>query len=193
MLLHLPVGKGHDSLRHQLLQRGRHISYIVDPVIHIINLAAPGQLPDNGLPYHLLIILTYKRLDRQPVVGRLLQHAHIPDAHQRHMEGSGDRRRRQRQHIHIVLDFLDFFLVGHPETLFLIDDQKPQILELDIRRKDAVRPDNNIHLPFPQILHRFFLLRRRPETGHQINPHREILHSLDKGIIMLLGKDRGRH
>ena len=48
------------------------------------------------------------------------------------MKGSGDRRRRQRQNIHIFPELLDLLLVGHAETLLLIDDEKPKILKLYI-------------------------------------------------------------
>ena len=34
------------------------------------------------------------------------------------------------QHIDAGTALLDFFLLGHPEPLFLVDDQKSQILEL---------------------------------------------------------------
>ena len=193
MLLHLSVGKSHDSLRNQLLHGRRHICDCIDTVIYIIHLAVPGKLPDDRLPHHFLIVFADKGLDGKPVAGRLLQHAHIPDPHQRHMQCPGDRCGRKRKHIHIIFDFLYFFLMSHAETLFLINDQKSQILKLNIRRKDPVGPDDNIHLPLAQILHRFLLLRRRAEAGHQINPYRKVLQSLGKGIIVLLGQDGGRH
>ena len=44
----------------------------------------------------------------------------------------------------------------HTEALFLIDDQKPQIFKDNILRKDAVRSDHDIHLPFFQFFQRFF-------------------------------------
>ena len=81
----------------------------------------------------------------------------------------------------------------HTEALFLIDDQKPQIFKDNILRKDAVRSDHDVHLPFFQIFQRFFLLARRAETRQHIDPHWEILHPLHKGIVMLLRQNCGRH
>ena len=48
---------------------------------------------------------------------------------------------------------------------------------------------NNIHLSFFQITDGLLLLCCRAETAQQIHPDREILHSLGKRIINLLGKN----
>ena len=133
MLLHLPVGKGHVRLRHQLLNRRRHVRDGVHPVIDIVHLPVSGKLPDDGLPHHFLVVLAHKGLDGLAVPRRFLQHAHVPDADQRHVQGAGDGRGGQRQHVHVLLQLLDLFLVRHAEALLLVDDQKAQILKLNIR------------------------------------------------------------
>ncbi len=191
MLLHLAVGKGHRGLRHQSRHLRRHIPYIVHPIVHVVDLASSGQLSGYGLPHHLLVILADKGLYGQPVLRGFLQHAHVPDSDQAHMQGSGNGSGRQSQHIHIFLQLLDLFLVGHPEALLLVDDQKPQILELYVLRQNPVGADNDVHLPLLQIRQRLFDLPRRPETAHEIHPHREILHPLDKRRVMLLGQNGG--
>ena len=81
----------------------------------------------------------------------------------------------------------------HTKTLFLINDQKPQILKLHIFRKNSVSPDDNIHQTLFQILQCTFLLGRSSESAKQIYPHRKFLHTLHKGIIMLLCQNRRRH
>ena len=53
--------------------------------------------------------------------------------------------------------------------------------------------NDNIHESFFQILQRFFLLGRCAETAQKINAHREILHALDKCIVMLLCQNGGRN
>ena len=83
--------------------------------------------------------------------------------------------------------------MGNPEPLLFIHDQQAQIFKLNIFREKPMSADNNIHLAFFQVFNGLFLLRRSPESAHQINTHRKILHPLDKGIVMLLGQDRGRH
>ena len=130
--MHLSVGKGHRRLRHQCRDMVRDLIDSLDPVIHIVHLSAPGQLPVDGLPHHLVIIFHYIGLDRHPVHRRLLQNAHISDPDQAHMEGSGNRRRRQRQNVHVLLHLLDLFLMGHAEPLLLVDDQESQALKFHI-------------------------------------------------------------
>ena len=193
MFVHLPVGEYNVCLRHQRRHVVCHLVDVIDTVVDIINLSAPRQLPVNRLAHHLVVVLHDVGLNRQAVYRRFLQNTHVPDADEAHMQGTWNRRRRQRQNIHIFLEFLDLFLMRHTETLFLVDDQKPQIFKDNILRKDAVRSDHDIHLPFFQIFQRFFLLARRAETRQHIDPDREILHSLHKGIVMLLRQNRGRH
>ena len=81
----------------------------------------------------------------------------------------------------------------HAEPLLLIDNQKAKIFELHIFRQNAVCSDDNVHESFFQILQRFFLLGRCAETAQKINAHREILHALDKCIVMLLCQNGGRN
>ena len=81
----------------------------------------------------------------------------------------------------------------HAEALLLIDDQKTKILEFHILGKHTVGTDDNVHLPFFQILNRLFDLPRRAKTRHKLNAHRKILHALHKGIVMLLRENGRRH
>ena len=77
------------------------------------------------------------------------------------MQRPRDRRRCQRQHIHILPDLLDLLLVTHAETLFLVDDQKPQILMV---RKHSLDLFDRILKAF-QFLHRVLgFLRLIPES-----------------------------
>ncbi len=131
-LRHLPMGIGHPGLRRQGLNLRSRFRNVVDAIVYKIHLTAPGQLPADGLAHQLLVVLHHIGLHRNPVDGRLLQHRHIPDSHQRHVKRPGNGRRRQSQHIHVLLQALDPFLVGHAEALFLVHDQKSQILVLHV-------------------------------------------------------------
>ena len=83
--------------------------------------------------------------------------------------------------------------MDNAETLFLVNDQKTQVFKFHILGKHPVGTDHNIHLSFFQITDGFLLLGRRAEAAEQIHPHRKLFHSLDKGIIYLLGQDSGGH
>ena len=109
-----------------------HLVNVADAVVYVIHLAAAGKLPVNGLPDHLVIILHHVRLDGHTVYRRFLQHTHVADSHQAHVQRPGNRSRGQGENIDIFLQLLDLLLVSHAEPLLLIDNQKPQILKLDI-------------------------------------------------------------
>ena len=53
--------------------------------------------------------------------------------------------------------------------------------------------NENVHQAFLQVCNGLFLLCRCLEPAHQINPHREVFHSLDKGIVMLLRQNSSGH
>ena len=83
--------------------------------------------------------------------------------------------------------------MNHTKTLFFIDDKKSQIFIFHILRKYSVCTDYDIHLTFFQICDRLFLLRSRTEPAKKIYSHRKLFHSLNKGVINLLCKNRGRY
>ena len=158
-LPHLSVGIGHRRVRQKTGKAPGHIRNVTDPVIDIVNLSAPGELPLDRLTDHLVAVFDHISLDGHPVLGRLLQHTHIPDPDQAHMERSGDRRGRQREDVHVFPEFLDLLFMCDAEPLLLVNDQEPQVFESHIFRKDPVGADHNIHQPLFQILRSLFLLR----------------------------------
>ena len=193
MLPHLPVGVGHNGLRRQSRNPVRYLLNICNPVVYIIHLSASGHLPSDGLPNHLLVVFHYIGLNRHSVYRRLFQNAHVPYSGQTHMQGPGNRRGSQRQDVHIFLQLLNLFFVGYAEALFLVNNQQSQVFKFQVLGKYPVGSDDNIHHALSQPLQGPLLLGRRAETAEHIHPHREILHPLDKGIVVLLGQNGGRH
>ena len=188
-LAHLSMGKIHPGIWYQLGNPKGNLINVRHPVINIINLTASSQLSSNGLPDSLLIIFHNVSLDRHTIHRRLLQHTHIPDPDHAHMKGSGNRRSCQCENINVLFQLLDLFLMGNAETLLLVYDQKSQVLILHILGKHSVGTDHNVHLSFFQVLERLLLLGRSAETAEQIYPYWKFLHSLDKGIVNLLGQN----
>ena len=56
-----------------------------------------------------------------------------------------------------------------------------------------MRADDNVHHPFFQVFHGLFLLGSGPEPAEQVDPDREVLKPLHKGIVVLLRQDRSGH
>ena len=164
-LSHLPMGKFNHSPRHQLLHVGGHAVNIIDAVVHVIHLSAPGNFPLDGLPHQFFVIFEDVGLDGPPVHRRHFQHTHVPDARQAHVKRPRNRRRRQSQHIHIFFHLFDFFLLFYAEPLLLVDDEESQIFVLDTLGKHLVGANHNIHGSLFQRVLNLFRLLRRTETG----------------------------
>src|SRR3989441_170481 len=67
--------------------------------------------------------------DRQPVRGRGLDHRQVPEVRQAHLQRARDRRRRERQDVHLGAQLLEAFLVTHPEPLLLVDHDQAEVAE----------------------------------------------------------------
>ena len=76
-------------------------------------------------------------LDRQPVVRRRLDGAHVPRAGEREVERARNRRGAEREHVHQRAQLLELFLVQHAEPLLLVNHHQPQILERDVVLQQA--------------------------------------------------------
>ena len=63
-----------------------------------------------------------------------------------HLQRARDGRRREREHVDLRAELLDALLVRDAEALLLVDDEQAQVLEVDVLREEAVRPDDDVDL-----------------------------------------------
>ncbi len=192
-LVHSAVGKGDPGLRHELLELRSDKVDVVDRVVDIVDLTAPAELSEDGLPHELIVVLHDVGLDRLPVLGCLLKDAHVPDADKAHVECARDRGRRQRQHVHVFAQLFDLLLVTHAKALLLIDDEKSQVLELHPVGEELVGSDHDVYRAVRKTFQDLCRLRRRAEAREQLNVHREVLHPLQERVVVLLGEDCRGH
>ena len=92
-------------------------------------------------------MLQHVGLYRLAVGGGLLQGGHVPDAGEGHVQRPGDGGGGQGEHIHLFEGLLQLLLVLDPKPLLLIHHQQPQVLEAHISVKQAVGPNEDVHLP----------------------------------------------
>lgn len=90
------------------------------------------------------------------------------------------------------LSFLIFSLCATPKRCSSSMIRSPRFLKTTSLERTRCVPITTSTCPFSD-LPAFFLLARRAETRQHIDPDREILHSLHKGIVMLLRQNCGRH
>src|SRR3569832_788201 len=82
----------------------------------------------------------------------------IAHAGQRQVHGAWDRRRGEREDVHLAAQALEPFFLTHAETVFLVDDGEAEAFELYAFLQELVRADDDVHAAVGQSLHDGFLL-----------------------------------
>ena len=175
---HLPVADQDPRLRHQLADLLRDLVNALHAVVHEVHLAAAFQFLLDGALDQLLVPLRDHRLDRHAILRRRLDHAHIAQSQQRHVQRARNRRRRHGEHVHFFAQLLQPLFVAHAEALLFVDDHQPEVGELDVLREDAVGADQDVDLSVVHLLDDFFLLLRRAEAGDHLDLYRETRRSV---------------
>ena len=126
-----------------------------------------------------------------PVLRRCGDDGQLPQTHQRHVQGPGNGRRRQGDHVGRLPQLLEPLLVGDAEALLLVDDDEPQVGELHVFGQQAMGADEDVHPPGRRIGQHLFDLAGRPEARDVLHPHRLVGESIAKGLGVLLGQHGG--
>ena len=140
------MASDHMDLRsQQLLNAGGGEVDALHPVMEIVDLPAPTELLPHGILQNGPVVLQHVGLDRLAVRRRLFNRRHVPEAREGHIQRPGDGCGRERQHIHLAAQLLETLLVGNAETLFLVDDEQPQVLELHAFLQQLMGADEKVH------------------------------------------------
>src|SRR5215218_4972409 len=89
--------------------------------------------------------------------------------------------------------FLQAFLVLDPEVLLFIDDEQPQLAELDAGCQQRMGADDDVDGAPGEPVLRFVYLLARDEPGGPGDPQRVALEALREGGEMLPGQKRRRN
>ena len=114
-------------------------------VVQKENLPAAVQFALDGVADDALVVLGDDGFDRQAVMRRRLDGAHVARAGQREVKRARDRRGAEREHVHQRAQALEFFLVQHAEPLFLVNHHQAEFFEGDVVLNQPVRADDNVH------------------------------------------------
>ena len=164
---------------------------VLHPVVQVVDLPAPVQLPPDGLRHGGPFVLHDVGLHRLAVPGGLLDGGHIPDARQGHVQRPGNGGGGQGQGVHLTHPLPELLLVGHAEALLLVDDEQPQILEHQILRQQAMGADEQVDLSLRRPLQNVLGLLGGAEPAQHLHRHREGAEAVHGGGIVLLGQHRG--
>ncbi|MPM49265.1 hypothetical protein SDC9_95993 [bioreactor metagenome] len=142
------MAHGNADLRtQQLLQPSGGGGDGVHPVVEVIDLPAPAQLPSDGVRHNLPVVLQHIGLHRLAVGGRLFNGAHVPQARQGHVQRPGNGGGGEGEGVHLLGKLPQPLLMGHAEALLLVDDQKAEIFKLHGLLQQLVGADQNVHAP----------------------------------------------
>ena len=114
-------------------------------VVQKENLSAAVQFALDGVADDALVELGDDGFDRQAVLRRRLDGAHVAGAGEREVKRARDRRGAQREHVHQRAQTLEFFLVQHAETLFLVNHHQAEVFEGDVVLNQPVGADDDVH------------------------------------------------
>ena len=192
VFLHLPVRDGDLHFRHQLAQGGCEAVDIGHAVVEEIHLPLAVLFAQDGITDQRVGIINHIGLNRVALLWRAFQQAQIAHAHHAHVQGAGDGRGRKGQHVHPALVVLDPFLVRDAETLLLVDDQKAQVLHVDVPAQQPVRADKDIQFTPGSLCQHLFVCLGGAETADIVYRHREAFKALLDGLVVLLHQNGGR-
>ena len=190
-LRHLAVADNDAGLRRQLTQVLREVVDAVHAIMHDVRLPAALQLVQDRLAHDGVVPLDDVGSHRLPALGRLVHRRHVTDAGERHVQGARDRRRREREHVHLEPHALEPLLVRDAEALLLIDHHQPQVSELDARVEQPVGADDDVDVAVAQPLDDGSRLRVAAEAREHLDPDGEGRQPFAERAPVLLGQHRG--
>ena len=166
--------------------------HVGDARHHDEALAAAMMFAQQRLADHHIVPLDNVSPHRKAVHRRGLDGGKLAQAGHRHLQRARNGRGGQREHVHVRAQLLQLFLVGHAETLFLVDDHEAQILELGRLGEDRVGADHDVHRAVGQRIARLAAFLGRNEPAEPPDLEREAREAFGEMLEMLAREQRGR-
>ncbi|EPJ40697.1 putative Transcription-repair-coupling factor [Streptomyces afghaniensis 772] len=186
------MGGGDARLGDDLTQPGGGPVDRLDAVVDVEDLALAQQLAADGGADLLLLVGADEGQHRVPLLRRCRDRGHLADAGHRHLQRPGDRGGGHGQHVDVGAELLQLLLVLDAEALFLVDDDQAQVLELGLRREQAVGADDDVHRALAQAFQDRLGLGVGLEAGQRLDAHRELRVPLaERPEVLLHQQGRG--
>ena len=152
------------ELRAEAAQAGGDLVDRLDAVVQIERLAGAVVLALERLTDELLVVFADVGTDGTTPLGWRLDHRYVAQARKGHLQRAGNRCRRHRNHVDAQAQLAQQLLLANAEPLFLVEDQKAEILGAHIARKHAMSADQDVHPALAKTLDRVALLGRAAEA-----------------------------
>ncbi len=188
---HLSVPHQDPGFRNQLLQAFPDHLDALDAVVEEENLSFAFQLAAHTVPDHAFVIGTDRSVNRDAVGWRSVDGRHVAYAHERKVEGAGNRGGREGEKVDLAKAFLELLLVLHPEALFLVHDCQAEVLEGNVAGKEAVGADHDVDAAIGNALDGFSDFTRLTEATEEFNADGELAHAFPESTPVLFRQDGG--
>ena len=190
--MHLPVGS-HD------FRTGREDPNLFstffnggNTVVDIKNLSAASEFPRKRGCDQIILHLSDHSMDRKSPHRSSRDRAQIAQSGHGHVQCPGDRCRGHCENIHRGTDRLELFFVLDSEPLFLIDDDKSQIVKFHPGSDKRVSSDDDIDAAGLKAFQYFFAFLAHLQPGERFDHVRICRKPFRETQKMLLGENGRR-
>ena len=129
---HLPVRHTHAGRGHQGVHVFGHPLQPLHSVVDPEHLAFALDLAFQHLAQHGIIPPQHSRSHRLAILRRGFNDGKLAYAGHGKLQSARNGRGRQGEHIHVLFEGLEFFLVAHAKTLFFVQNQQGKIGQFDV-------------------------------------------------------------
>ena len=190
---HLAVGDNEAHLGHVIPEELGDIGLIGNARADIKSLSTPIFFAQQRLAHHQRVEGRNEGANGKAVDRRGRQQRKITHPGQGQLQRARNGGRRKRQHVDVMLDFLEALLVRHAEMLLLVDDKQTQIAEADRFGKQCVGADDDIDAAILEALLDGLEFGGRNEARRLPHADGQTREALGKRLEVLAGEKRGRH
>src|SRR5690606_16648244 len=190
---HLAVPDTYGRFRNQRANTFGDAFDVLHPVVDEVDLSSALDLAKYRLAYYCVVPLGDKRLDRQAVSRRRGDERHLPQSAERHVQGSRNRRGRQRQDVYFGTQRLDGFLVAHAETMLFVNDDEADVTKILSVLQQAMRAYDHIHVARPKSLDDTLRILSGAEPGQDFHAYGPVGETVLERLAVLLREQGRRH
>ncbi len=150
-------------------------------------------LAQDRLAHDDRVVGQHEGAHRQAVDRRAGDQAHVAHAGERQLQGAGDRRGGQGQHVDVLAQLLQALLLLDAEVLLLVDDQQAQVAEAHRLGQERMGADDDVDLAGGKLRAGLALRSAGDEPRELADLHRQAAKAVREGPVVLAGQQRGRH
>ena len=192
LALHLAMSNPDSYVGAQALNHARHFLDVAHAVVHEVRLSATADFVGDRVTDDFFVEAADDGVHRMPVGRWGTDDAEVAGAHQGELQRPWNGGRGKCECIHVGLEGLQLVLHADAKLLFFVDDEQPQVLELDALSHDGVGANQHVDLSVFELLDGFRQRLARLESVDVIDRHGEFLKATAEALVVLHGQDGRR-